>query len=59
MQTEKLSLWQMREQERGQRLDALRATLNEADADPVRHGAADITDHFDRLLAVAEPTAKP
>jgi antitoxin ParD1/3/4 len=54
-----LRLWQQREQERGQRLDAVRASLDAAAADPMRHSAAEVSKHFDRLLTEAEKTAKP
>lgn len=54
-----LRLWQQREQERGQRLDAIRASLDAAAADPVRHSAANVGAHFDRLLSEAEKIAKP
>lgn len=54
-----LRLWQQREQERGERLGAIRASLDAAAADPVRHTGAEVSAHFDRLLAEAEKTAKP
>jgi antitoxin ParD1/3/4 len=54
-----LRLWQQREQERGQRLDAIRASLDAAAADPKRHSGAEVSAHFDRLLTEAEKTAKP
>lgn len=53
-----LRMWQQREQERGQRLDAIRASLDTAATDPVRHSADKISTHFDRLLSEAEKTAK-
>lgn len=53
-----LRLWQQREQERGERLDAIRASLDAAATDPVRHNAASVSDHFDRLLKEAEKTPK-
>lgn len=53
-----LRMWQQREQERGQRLDAIRASLDAAAADPVRHSGADVSGHFDGLLAKAEKTPR-
>lgn len=52
-----LRLWQQREQERGHRLDAIRASLDAAAADPVRHSADKVSGHFDHLLTEAEKTA--
>lgn len=51
-----LHLWQERgdargAEARGERLDAIRASLDEAAADPVRIGADEVRAHFDRLLA--------
>ncbi|PWW01995.1 antitoxin ParD1/3/4 [Hoeflea marina] len=53
-----LRLWQQREQERGERLDTIRASLDAAAADPVRHSAEAVSAHFDRLLDEAEKTSK-
>ncbi|RVQ54110.1 type II toxin-antitoxin system ParD family antitoxin [Sinorhizobium meliloti] len=55
---EALRLWQQREQERGHRLDAIRASLDAAANDPARHGSAEVSARFDRLLTEAEKTAK-
>lgn len=49
-----LRVWQQREQERGQRLEAIRSSLNTAAADPKRYSASEIGGHFDSLLAEAE-----
>lgn len=54
-----LRLWQRREEDRNHRLESVRASLHAAAADPARHNAADVSDHFDRLLAEAEKTARP
>ena len=53
-----LRMWQQREQERGQRIDAIRTSLDAAAADPVRHSAAEVSAHFDGLLAKAEKTPR-
>lgn len=53
-----LRMWHQREQERVQRLDAVRASLNEAAADPVRFRAEEVSAHFDNLLAEAENPKK-
>ncbi len=54
-----LRIWQQREQERAQRLETIRASLNEAAADPKRYSAEEIAGHFDQLAAEAEKTPKP
>lgn len=54
-----LRMWQQRELERVQRLEAVRASLNDAAADPVRYSGAEISSHFDSLLAEAEKPTKP
>ncbi|MDO9417316.1 type II toxin-antitoxin system ParD family antitoxin [Pararhizobium sp.] len=41
-----LRLWQQRQQDRDNRLEAIRASLNEAAADPVRYSAEDISEYF-------------
>lgn len=54
-----LRIWQQRNQERAQRLDAVRVSLNDAAADPARYTGAEISAHFDGLLAEAEKSVKP
>jgi antitoxin ParD1/3/4 len=54
-----LRIWQQREQEREQHLAAIRATLNDAAADPLRYTGAEIDEHFDRLLTEAEKKITP
>ena len=54
-----LRMWQQRERDRAQRLEALRATLDEAAADPMRYTGAEVSAHFDSLLAEAEKTSVP
>jgi antitoxin ParD1/3/4 len=51
---EAMRLWQDRRSERDQRLDVIRAKLQEAVDDPVRISAAEMRDHFERLTAEAE-----
>jgi antitoxin ParD1/3/4 len=55
---EALRMWQQREQERSQRLETIRTALNAAATDPKRYTGAEVSNHFDRLLAEAEkPTS--
>ena len=49
-----LRLWQSRDQEREQRLEAIRAGINEAADDPERIPDEEMGRHFDRRLAEAE-----
>lgn len=51
---EALRLWQQREQERDQRLHTIRGALNQAATDPARFTSAEVSEHFDGLLAEAE-----
>lgn len=53
-----LRIWQQREQERVQRLDSVRASLDIAAASPVRHSGADVSSHFDRLLSEAQKNSR-
>ena len=52
-----LRMWQQREQERAQRLGSIRTALDAAAADPKRYTGAEVSDHFDRLLAEVEKSA--
>lgn len=54
-----LRIWQQREQERGQRLESVRASLNEAAADPVRYTDTEVSAYLDSLLAEAENPPRP
>lgn len=58
MQTEKLSISLPNDIARGQRLDAIRASLDAAAADSVRHSAAEVTAYFDGFLAEAGKTPR-
>lgn len=52
-----LRLWQQRAQAREERLDAVRASLDKAAANPVRHDAASVAAYFDQLADKAEAKA--
>ncbi|WP_428391711.1 type II toxin-antitoxin system ParD family antitoxin [Lichenicoccus sp.] len=54
-----MRLWQDRRAEREQRLDTVRAKLNEAGDDPRRIADEELGRHFDERLAEAEKYRKP
>jgi antitoxin ParD1/3/4 len=51
---EAMRLWQERRDEREQRLDVIRAKLQEAADDPVRITGEEMRQHFERLTVEAE-----
>ncbi len=51
---EALRLWQDRAQERGRRLDVIRAKINEAAEDQERITDQEVQQHFERRLAEAK-----
>jgi antitoxin ParD1/3/4 len=56
---EAMRLWQERRSKREQRLDVIRAKIQEATDDPRRFSDEDVSHHFDARLAEAEKQRKP
>ncbi|HVJ55150.1 MAG TPA: type II toxin-antitoxin system ParD family antitoxin [Aliidongia sp.] len=56
---EAMRLWQERRSVREQRLDMIRAKIQEAIDDPVRTTGTEMREHFERLTAEAERRKEP